>query len=437
MEWWGSFILIIGSVFILAGAGLPIVFAFLVVDIVALCFFVGSGALWTLATSSYTSIANYNLAPLGLFMLMGEVLYHTGLVDLVMKVVDTWLGSLRSRYYVVALVTGTILAAMTGVSMAVVAMLGTIMVPVMVQRGYDKTLTLGIVLSSGTMAAIIPPSTLAVLYGILAQVSIGGMLIGGVLPGLLLSGMYIAYVLVRVKMDPSLAPQPEPSGLSFVAKLKASTTLLPFVIILFAVIGSITLGICTPTESAAAGTLACYFVAALFGRLKWSTVKRSFVTTTKIFGIIYFIFVGSTCFSQLLSITGITAGFAEFATHLKLSPVLLFFAFQAIVWVFGMLIDQISIMLITIPIFMPVVTAAGIDPLQFGVVFLVNSVVGGKTPPFGLMAFMLASVYKETTIEKVFRGVIPFLLLDGIALCILILFPKIILWLPQASGLVK
>jgi len=263
------------------------------------------------------------------------------------------------------------------------------------------------------------------------------MLVGGVLPGCLLSAFYIVYVLIRVKRNPSLAPPPQPSGLSLAGKLKASLTLLPFLFIIFSVVGVISLGICTPTESAAAGALSCYIVAALFGRLTWSRVKASFVTTTKIFGIIYFIFVGSTCFSQLLSITGIAAGFAEFASHLKLSPVLLFIVFQIVVWILGMLIDQVSIMMITIPIFTPVINAVGINPLHFGVVFLVNSVVGGKTPPFGLLTFTLASTYKETTIEEVFRSVMPFLALDAVALAIMIFIPKICLFLPQVSGLVK
>lgn len=437
MEWWQSFILVIGSVLFLISIGVPVVFAFLAVDIVALTLFMGVDALWTVATSSYTSIASYNLAPIGLFMLMGEALYHTGMVDVVMDVVDKWLGNFRARYYIVVIVSGTILGAMTGVAMAVVAMLGVIMAPQMIKRGYSKKLTLGVILSSGTMAAIIPPSSLAVLYGSLAQVSIAGMLVGGVIPGCMIAFFYIAYILIRCKMNPGLVPPAAPSGISFREKLRASIKLLPCLVIIFSVVGLITLGICTPTEAAAAGALSCYLVGALFGKLRWAVIKASFVTTIKIFGIIYFIFVGSTCFSQLLAITGIAAGFADFASSLKVNPILLFLVFQGVVWILGMIIDQVSIMMITIPIFTPIIIASGLNPLHFGIVFLVNSVVGGKTPPFGLMGFTLASAAKNTTVEEVFKAVLPFLALDACAIALMIVFPKIILFLPMVSGIIK
>lgn len=437
MEWWQSFMLVIGLVLFMIAIGTPVVFAFLFVDIVALWFYAGTDALWTVATSSYTSIANYNLAPIGLFMLMGEALYHTGVVDIITDVIDKWMGGFRARYYIVAIVTGTILAAMTGVSMAVVAMLSVILVPEMLKRGYDKKLTLGVILSSGTMAAIVPPSSLAVLYGSLAQVSIAGILVGGILPGCLLAAFYIVYILVRCKLNPNLAPTAHPSGLSFSEKVKGSLRLLPSLVIIFCVVGFITFGIATPTEAAGAGALSCYLVALFYGKLRWPVIKASFMTTLKIFGIIYFIFVGSTCFSQLLSITGIAAGFAEFASSLKVSPIMLFMVLQGVVWVLAMLIDQVSIMMITIPIFTPVIAAAGINPLQFGLVFLVNSVVGGKTPPFGLMGFTMASTLKDTTVEEIFRAVIPFLVLDAIAILLMCLVPKVTLYLPLATGIIK
>ncbi|HBZ35176.1 MAG TPA: hypothetical protein DEO33_01930, partial [Rikenellaceae bacterium] len=250
-------------------------------------------------------------------------------------------------------------------------------------------------------------------------------------------GLYIAYILIKCKMDPRLVPPATPSNISFVEKLRASIKLLPCLVIIFCVVGFITFGVCTPTEAAAAGAFSCYVVGALFGKLRWALIKASFVSTIKIFGIIYFIFVGSTCFSQLLAITGIAAGFADFASNLKVNPLMLFFVFQGVVWILGMIIDQVSIMMITIPIFMPVITAAGISPLQFGLVFLVNSVVGGKTPPFGLMGFTLASAYKDTTVEEVFKSVLPFLVLDACALILMIVFPKITLFLPMVSGIIK
>ena len=432
MEWWLSFIVIMVPLLVLIALGMHVAFAFLLVDLVGLWFFAGGATgLWMVATSAYTSIASYTLLPIPLFMLMGEVLYHSGMIDVILDFVDICIGHLRARLCIVAIGTGTILAAMTGVAMGVVAMLGAILAPEMIKRGYDKKLTLGTILSSGTMAAIIPPSALAVLYGSLAKVSIAGMLIGGILPGLVIAFLYGAYIFILCRLKPQLAPISSIPKTSLANKLVRSTKLIPFGIVIFLVLGLIMMGIATPSEAAATGAMGCYLVALLYRRLNFSVFSKSLSTTMNVFGMIFMIFVGSISFSQLLALSGASAGIAEFAAGLHLSSLMMFVILQLVIFFLAMLMDQISIMMVTVPIFLPVVIALGIDPLWFGIVFLVNIVVGGKTPPFGLMAFTLKGAYPEATIQEIFAGVIPFLVLDIVAVALFIAFPQICLLLPS------
>lgn len=432
MEWWLSLIIVMLPLMCLLAFGMHVAFAFLVVDIAGLWFFSGNtDALWMVVTSAYTALANYSLLPVALFMLMGEALFHSGLANMVMDLVDSWIGHIRARLAIVSIATGTVLSTMTGVAMGDVAILGAVLCPEMVKRGYSRQLTYGSILASGTMAAIIPPSSLAVLYGSLAKVSIAGMLIGGILPGLLLAFMYVTYVLVLCHIKPHLAPVTEAPVMSMRKKISKSLNIVPFGFIVFMVIGVIMLGIGTPTEAAGTGALATYLVALAYRRLDFAAFKKSLAATVNIFGMVFIIFVGSVSFSQLLAFCGATAGLAEFAAGLDLGPVKMFVVLQVLIFLMAMFIDQISIMMITIPIFMPVLSVTGIDPLWFGIVYLVNIVVGGKTPPFGLMAFTLKGAYPASRLEEIYRGVIPFICVDMVAMALMIAFPQICLFLPS------
>ncbi|MFC1968331.1 TRAP transporter large permease subunit [Chloroflexota bacterium] len=432
MDWWLILVLILGLLLILFATGLPVAFAFLALNILGLFFLVGGEkALLLLATSAYTSIASFVLIAVPLFILMGEILFHSGVVSVILEAVDHWIGRLRARLCLVAVGAGTILSAMTGSTLGDVALLGATLLPEMDQRGYDKKLSTGSILASSTIAAIIPPSGLAVLLGSLGGISIAGLLIGGIIPGLLLALSYTAYIIGITWIRPQLAPIHIGPHISLLDKLRDLLRIAPFGIIIFLVLGTILLGIASPSEAAAMGAFGCFIVAAFHKRLNFAVVKKSLSATMDVFGMVFIILVGSIAFSQVLSITGATRALTELVAALPLPLIVMFIIMQLAVFIMGMFIDSLSIMMITLPIFMPVTEALHIDPIWFGIVYLINIVCGGKTPPFALMLFVIKGVAPDTSMGQIYRGVVPFILTDIMGMALIMAFPAIALWLPR------
>jgi len=432
MDWQLILAIMMGLLIILFLTGLPIAFTFFALTIIGLFWFKGGEvALALLATSAHTSIGTFTLVALPLFILMGEALSHGGVVSILTEIVDVWIGRIRSRLCIVCLGAGTILAAMTGAAIGGAVVLGTTLFPEMDRQGYNMRLSIGTIMGSGILAAIIPPSMLAVLLGSLAKVSIAALFIGSILPGLLMVGLFLAYILILTRARPEMAPAYTGPKLSLPEKMKVSVRILPFVLIIFSVMGVIMLGIATPSEAAATGVVSCYVVIAIFKRMSWAVVKNSLLATMSTTAMIFLLFAGSISFSQVLAITGVTAGLTEYVVGLGLSPIVMFILMQLLIFVLCMFIDAISIMMITVPIFFPVVLGLGIEPVWFGVVYLINIVVGAMTPPFGLVLFATKGVIPKATVEDVFQASIPFVALTVLAMAMMIAFPQIVLWLPS------
>jgi tripartite ATP-independent transporter DctM subunit len=328
---------------------------------------------------------------------------------------------------------GTIFATLTGSAMAGAAMLGSVLVPEMEARGYKKSMTIGPILGSGGLAIMIPPSALGVLLAGLALFSVGQFLVAIIIPGLLMSVLYAGYILVRCTVQPHLAPSYEMKHFSLSEKVVATIRyILPLGSILFLVVGLIFLGIATPTEAAALGALGCFVLAFFYRGLNWDLTKRSFSSTLDVTIMMFMILTGSMAFSQLLAFTGATQGLIKLAVGLPLPPILIIVSMQIVLLLLGTFMEPLTIMMVTIPIFMPIVKQLGFDPIWFGTIMLLNMEMATTSPPFGLVLFVMKGVAPpDTRMKDIYLSAIPFLICDFVVMVMIMAFPGVVLWLPS------
>jgi tripartite ATP-independent transporter DctM subunit len=431
MEWYlflsGAFVLLLA----LFSVGLPVFIAFLTLNLVGLYLISGSFNGVTLVINSmFSTSTSLSLAAIPLFVLLGELLFRSGSVKILFDAVDGLVGNIRARLYVVSILLSTLFGALSGSAMAVAAMMGASLWPEMKARNYDLKLSMGTILAGSSLAPIIPPSVMAIVLGMLANVSISSLLVAGILPGLILSAMFLAYVIVRTRINPSLAPQSDDVALPLRTRLNLAVKALPFLLIIGVVLGFILAGIATPTESAAMGCVAAVIVCAMFGNLNWPTIRDSLRSTASISAMIMIIMACSVSFSQLLNMSGATFELVKAVTELALPLVVMFILLQFVPFVLCMFIDQIALMIMLVPLYTPIVNALGFDPLWFWMIFLINMSVGGITPPFGYTLFALKGVIPEASIQTVYRAALPFIGICALSIALFALFPDIITAVP-------
>lgn len=431
MVWWEPFIYIFGGLSVLVAIGMPVAFAFILVNIVGIIVLQGFGRpLEQLALSMYSSVSSFTLAPIPLFVLMGELLWHSRVAFRALDVLEKFLGRVPGRLSVLTIGTGTIFSSLSGSTMANTAMLGSMLLPEMERRGYHRAMSIGPILASGGLAMMIPPSALAVILASLGGLSIGRLLIGAMLPGLMMAVGYIGYVVFRCMLQPGLTPPydvtPAPWGERLAALLR---NLLPLALIVFLVTGLIVLGVATPTESAALGCLGTILVVAGYGALSRDVIRRSLLGTLRIAGMMMAILVGATGFSQILAFSGATRGLLGWITDLSVAPLTVVVMFMLAILVLGMFMEQIAIMLITLPIMLPVVTALGFDPIWFGILMLINLQMALTTPPFGFLLFVMKGVAPpDVSMRDIYLSCLPFLAVDATVLTLLLIYPGIVTW---------
>jgi len=434
VDWQLTLIIILGALVVLMSIGLPVAFCFLAINVVgAFLFWKGELGLEQLVSNLITSVASFTMMPILLFVLMGEVMFISGVGPMMLDTLDKWLGRLPGRLSLLAVAAGTLFGALTGASMASVAMLGSNLMPEMEKRGYKKPMTMGPILGSGGLAILIPPSSIAVLVGAIGEISIGRILLAIILPGLVLAGIFSIYIILRCTFNPSLAPSyqvdPTPLSVKLIATVKY---VLPIGIILFLVVGIIFVGLATPEEAAASGTLGSFLLAAAYRRLTWEVLKKTFHNTLKISVMILMIICGAAVFSQIMSFSGASRGLTELAISLPLSPIMIIITMQLVGLFLGCFISVIAIMMICLPIFMPIITAFNFDPVWFAVLFVINMEVAQITPPYGMSLFVMKGIAPDgTTTQDIWRASVPFILLDIVLMVLIMIFPDIALWLPN------
>jgi tripartite ATP-independent transporter DctM subunit len=434
LSWEAAAWLMLGGSTVLIFLGLPVAFCFLVINLVgALLFLGGEAGLVQFARNSVASVASFSLTPIPLFILMGEVLFHTGLAVKVIDGVERLIAQVPGRLAVVAVVAGTVFSAISGSTIATTAMLGSLMLPVMLARGYHPTMATGPIMAIGAVDMLIPPSALTVLLGSLSGISISKLLIGGVMPGLLLSAMFIVYIIARVKLDPALAPATEIVSYTGWEKLRPLIQyVLPLVSIFVIVVASMSAGWATPTESAAIGALFTMLLALTYRALSVENLLRSLRGTAAISGMILFIIVGATTFSQILSFSGASNGLVEIIANQGLPPMAVIACMMLVLVFLGLFVDQVSMMMITLPIFMPLVQKFGVDTVWFGVMFLICMQLGLLLPPHGLLLMTMKSVAPpQVTMTHIFRAVMPYIVMSLIVLALVFVVPAVAVWLPK------
>src|SRR2546425_3705930 len=394
MTWWvalsGSLALLLALLLL----GIPVFVAFLILNVTGILFILGPSGFGMFANSMYATGTISSLAAVPLFILMGEILFRSGAMEVLFDSMDRLVGKIRGRQYVLCILLSAILGALSGAAMAVAGLLGRSLFPTMLQRGYDRHLSAGTILAGASLDPIIPPSVLAILIATIAQISTGKLLIAGILPGLLLTGMFLIYVFIRVKLKPSLAPElaadladRKASGSALVAVLK----MMPSALIFFLVMGLAMLGVATPTESAATGVVGSLVLALGYRRLSWKLVSEAVITAVTVASLLLLIMCCAVMFSQLLTLTGAARQLGETVVSLKLSAVVMLFLMMAVPFVLFMFLDQVALMLVLIPIYNPLIKVYGFDEIWFYTLFLVVATVGGITPPFGYTLFALQS----------------------------------------------
>jgi tripartite ATP-independent transporter DctM subunit len=437
MEWWVIFSLIFGGFLILMLLGVPVAIAFLLIDVIGTYFlWGGEKGLRQLTLSIYNSVTNFNLLPIPLFILMGDFMFRSGMASKMMDVLDKWIGRLPGRLSLLAVFGGAVFGALSGAATASAAMLGSLLLPEMEKRGYKHSMSIGPLIGSAGLDIMIPPSALGVVLAALARISIGHFLIAIILPGILMAFIYAVYIIGRCYLQPHLAPLYDVPASPLSQKIKLTFLyVVPLGTVFFLAIGVIFVGVATPTEAAALGALGCLVLAVGYRKLTWKVLRESVSSVTQVTVMIFIIFTGSTAFSQILAYSGATQGLVQVTSGLGLSPLLTLMIMQIVLLIMGCIMEPLSIIMVTLPVFLPVAQALGFDLIWFCTIMLLNMQMGNISPPFGLILFVMKAVAPpHIRMVQIYRAAIPFFMLDIIVMAIMIAFPQVILWLP---GLMK
>ena len=434
MTWWVALSGGVGLLLVLLLLGVPIFVAFLLLNVAGILAILGPAGFGMFANSIYATGTISALAAVPLFILMGEILFRSGAMEVLLDSMDTLVGKIRGRQYVLCILLSAILGALSGAAMAVAGLLGRSLLPTMLKRGYDKHLSAGTLLAGASLDPIIPPSVLAILIATIAQISTGKLLIAGIVPGLLLTGMFLVYVLIRVKLNPQLAPDLAidlAEGKAGGSMLMALAKMLPSALIFFLVMGLVMLGVATPTESAATGVFGALLLAKGYGKLSWGMVRESLISSVTVSSLLLLVMCCAVMFSQLLTLTGAARNLGEVVVALKLSPAMMLFIMMVVPFVLFMFLDQVALMLVLIPIYNPLLKVYGFDEIWFYTLFLVVATVGGLTPPFGYTLFALKSAAPTMPMSDIFKAAWPFVWIMMLGLVIMAVFPPLVTWLPN------
>tara|TARA_R110002049_G_scaffold307712_2_gene509038 strand:+ start:11009 stop:12331 length:1323 start_codon:yes stop_codon:yes gene_type:complete len=425
-------------VLMLSGAGLAFVLG--AIAFLATATLWGPSALIVTVLNTFETMTSEALMAIPLYVLMAAILQKSQIIDDLYAAMETWFGGLPGGLAIGTVVICTIMAAMTGVVGAAVAAMGILALPSMLSRGYHPPLALGAICAGGTLGILIPPSVVTIVYAITAQISIGQMFIAGVLPGLILAFGYCTYIWVRVMLNPELAPKPQGGTVVPLGQKLASLRhlVLPALVII-SVLGSIYAGIATPTEAAAVGVLGALLSAIVSGRLRLANLNAAATDTLRVTAMILWITLGAKAFISVFVATGGADSVLNFVQGLESSRYVVLLVMLLVLIFLGLFLDEIGIILLCVPVFVPIIKTLGFDPLWFGVLFMVTAQMAYITPPFGYTLFYLKGVLPAGIgIGQVYRGVIPFFLIQVAVLILFVLFPDLVTWLPeQAAGRLK
>ena len=440
-------IFIVISLISLMMTGMPLGVVTLIISVICALLFFGPRGLYLVSTNAFGLLESYPLVAVPLFVLMASILEKAGIAEDLFDAMSIFAGRLRGGVAVQTVVVAVIMAAMSGIMGGEIVMLGLVALPQMLRLGYDRKLSIGTICASGSLATLIPPSVVMIVYGLSAQVGIGDLFIAGAVPGLMLALFYIVFVLIRCYLNPSLAPTAaevaKRTGGSTELSPTRRTAVILSVCLVAAVMGSIYMGIASVTEAAGVGVFGAIVVAAVRLKFNWRLLQRALTQTMSTVGTIIWLILGAVSFVGIYNLIGGGDFMRSLFTGLDLSPRGVIFVMMGILVILGTFMEWIAIVFITVPIFAPVVVdmapALGLDPswaaVWFGVLFVMNIQIYFLSPPFGPACFWLKSVAPaDVSLQEIFVAVLPFIALQIIGLMLVLFFPEIALWLPKALG---
>ncbi len=426
-------LLFFGSLLLFLALGLPLTFVLGGVSVIFLYFTWGIKSFYMVASQVWGSMNSFTLVAIPLFVLMAMLLEKTGVAQALYRMMHLWWGGVRGGLAIGTVAICTIFAAMVGISGAAVVTMGTIALPAMLERGYDKQMAIGCISAGGGLGILIPPSVLMILYSLITGVSVGKLFAAGVVPGIMLSVMICAYIFIRCglqpKMGPALPPEERGTWPEKFAALRA--VFLPLLIVAM-VLGSILFGLATPTEAAAVGVLGAMISAVVHRRMSWALLRESCIRTFRLTGMIMWILFAAHAFSSAYQSMGAQALIKGMMTNIPGGPWGTIVFIEMVLLLLGMVLDPVGIMLITLPVFLPIITALGFDPIWFGILFIINMEIGYQTPPFGFNLFYLKGIVPPSiTMGDIYKSVTPYTLIMILGLILIMLFPALATWLPS------
>ncbi len=382
-----------------------------------------------LSSSLYDSLNSWSLAALPMFILMGELLYKSSISTKLLNGLIPWLSNVPGKLLHVNVAACSLFAAVSGSSAATTATVGKITLNELKKRGYSKSLAIGSLAGSGTLGFLIPPSLIMIIYGVLSNVSIGKLFIAGILPGILLASAYAVYIIIAATVDKSVVPQ-ENEIITWKMRLHSLKDLAPIFSLIMLVLGSIYAGLATPTEAAALGVLGSILLGFYFKSLDFQVFKTAMLNSIKTTVMISFIIAGAGFLSQVVGFLGIARALSEYIASLHLSPYMLIFVVGIMYMILGMMLDGISMVVMTLPIVLPIVTLAGFDPLWFGIFLVLMVELSQITPPVGFSLFVIQSISGEK-IDYILKATFPFFIIMILIVVVLTIFPEIAFYLPS------
>lgn len=425
-------IILFGSLVLLLLLGLPLVFAIGGVATLFIIFLWGPHALPVLANRTYMAMDMFLLVAVPMFIFMGAMLQRCGIAEDMYELMYHWLGGLRGGLAAGTVLICTMFAAMVGISGAATTSMGLIALPSMLKRGYKKDIAIGCISAGGSLGILIPPSVLMIVLALTSRLSVGEMFIAGILPGLLLSALFVTYILVRCYIQKDLGPAvPPEERLPRHERLKLMGALVLPVGLILAVMGSMFFGLATPSEASAVGALGAIVSALVKRSFTWESFTSALFITLRLSAMVIWIVFAASAFTALYAVTGAASIVSTLIKGVG-DPWMVIITMQLILLVLGCFFDPTGIVLLTAPIFFPIVVSLGFDPMWFAILFVINMEIGYLTPPFGFNLFYMKAVAPpEVSMMDIYRSALPFvgLMLLGLILCMI--FPSIITWLPS------
>lgn len=426
-----SILLLAGFLLFLA-AGVPMAFAcgMLGVSLAYLKF--GVPGLGLLMQRIYALCTEYVLISVPMFILMASLMERSGIAKDMYDALDAWLRRVRGGVGVVTMIMAIIMAAMSGIIGGEIVLLGLVALPQMLRLGYDKRLAMGAVCAGGSLGTMIPPSIVLIVYGLVTDTPISSLFTAAIVPGLLLGGIYITYILLRVRLNPSLAPLVEDAGppLGLGRKLAASKGLLGPILLVVVVLGSIYGGITSITEAATMGVVGVLALIVLRGEFRVALLREAFEQTFRSVGILLWVTFGASTLIGAYTLAGGPRWIGSLITGLEIAPILIVLLMMLVFLFLGAFMDWIGIALLCMPIFVPIIKQLGYDPIWFGILFCINMQVSFLSPPFGPAAFYLKSVAPpDTELVEIFKSFGPFVVMQVLVLALVLSFPGLALWL--------